>query len=240
MLTTPKIKICGITNLKDIELVSSSGADYAGILLNVAVSQRSVDAEKVESLCSRARIPVVILLWQPTFKEIEIAYNKLKPYAFQLLSQEKPELVAEIKLKIPNVMVWKSLHLPSSEQGIAQGIANGIDINIGDMRTKINTYVDSGADVILVDTVYKSGNSVQHGGTGKISNWNTVVELFKNLDVPVFLAGGITPSNVKDAIKQVNPYGIDVASGVEKEKGIKDPEKVRELIKTVRRLEEHG
>lgn len=232
MFATPKIKICGITNLKDIELVSSSGADYAGILLNVAVSSRSVDMEKAESLCRRARIPVVILLWQPTFKEIEIAYNRLKPYAFQLLSQEKPELVAEIKSKIPDVMVWKSIHLPSSEQGI--------DININDMRKRMNAYMNKGADVILVDTVYKSGSSVQHGGTGKISNWNTVVELFKNLDVPVFLAGGITPSNVKDAINKVNPYGIDVASGVEKEKGIKDPVKVRELIKIVRRLEEHG
>ena len=236
MFPTPKIKICGITNLNDMELVSSSGADYAGVLLNVSVSPRSVDEEKAESLCRRARIPVVILLWEPAFKEIEIAYKRLKPYAFQLLSQEKPELVAEIKSKIPDVMVWKSLHLPSSEQGITQGI----DINIKDMRTRINTYVDSGADVILVDTVYRFGDSVQHGGTGKISNWNTVVELFKDLDVPVFLAGGITPSNVKDAINKVNPYGIDVASGVEKEKGIKDPVKVRELIKIVRRLEEHG
>lgn len=236
MFATPKIKICGITNLRDIELVSSSGADYAGILLNVAVSPRSVDTEKAESLCRRARIPVVILLWEPTFKEIEIAYNRLKPYAFQLLSQENPELVAEIKSKIPDVMVWKSLHLPSSEQGIARGI----DINIKDMRIRINAYMNKGADVILVDTVYKSGSSGQYGGTGKISNWNTVVELFKNLDVPVFLAGGITPSNVKDAINQVNPYGIDVASGVEKEKGIKDPVKVRELIKIVRRIEEHG
>ena len=225
-----KIKICGITNLNDMELVSSSGADYAGVLLNVSVSQRSVDMEKAKSLCLKAKIPVVVLLWQPTFKEIEIAYNRLKPYAFQLLSQEKPELVAEIKSKIPDVMVWKSIHLPSSGQSI----------DISDMRTRIETYVDKGADVILVDTVYKSGSGVQYGGTGRTSNWNTVTELFKNLDVPVFLAGGITPSNVKDAINQVNPYGIDVASGVEKEKGMKDPIKVRELIKIVRRIEEHG
>ncbi len=231
MFATPKVKICGITNLEDIELVSSSGADYAGILVNVSLSQRSVDMEKAEVLCSKARIPVVILLWEPTFKEVEIAYNRLKPYAFQLLSQEKPELVREIKSKIPDLMMWKSIHLPSSEQGI-----QGIDINIVDMRTRINTYVDSGADAILIDTVYKSGSSVQHGGTGKISDWNIAVELTKNLDVPVFLAGGITPSNVRDAINQVNPYGIDVASGVEKEKGIKDPVKVRELIKIVRRL----
>ena len=225
-----KIKICGITNLNDMELVSSSGADYAGVLLNVSVSQRSVDMEKAKSLCLRARIPVVILLWEPAFKEIEIAYNRLKPYAFQLLSQEKPELVAEIKSKIPDVMVWKSIHLPSSGQSI----------DISDMRTRIETYVDKGADAILVDTVYKSGSGVQYGGTGRTSNWNIVTELFKNLDVPVFLAGGITPSNVKDAINQVNPYGIDVASGVEKEKGMKDPIKVRELIKIVRRIEEHG
>ena len=227
-----KIKICGITNLNDMELVSSSGADYAGVLLNVSVSPRSIDEEKAESLCSRAKIPVVLLLWQPAFKEIETAYKRLKPYAFQLLSQEKPELVEEIKSKIPDVMVWKSLHLPSSGQSI--------DINIRDMRTRIETYIDKGVDAILVDTVYKSGSGVQYGGTGRTSNWNTVTELFKNLNVPVFLAGGITPSNVKDAINQVNPYGIDVASGVEKEKGIKDPEKVRKLIKTVRRLDEHS
>ena len=71
-----------------------------------------------------------------------------------------------------------------------------------------------------------------HGGTGKTFDWNLVLPAKKI--GPVILAGGLTPSNIRQAVSQVRPYGVDVCSGVEKSPGIKDPEKVRAFLTNIR------
>jgi len=71
-----------------------------------------------------------------------------------------------------------------------------------------------------------------HGGTGKVFDWN-LAHPAKKVG-PVILAGGLTPRNIRQAISQVRPYGVDVCSGVEKSPGIKDPEKVKAFLKNIR------
>lgn len=71
----------------------------------------------------------------------------------------------------------------------------------------------------------------QHGGTGKVFDWNLALPAKKM--GPVIMAGGLTPRNVGQAIRQVRPYGVDVCSGVEKSQGIKDPEKVKAFLKNI-------
>lgn len=80
------------------------------------------------------------------------------------------------------------------------------------------------AGAYLLDTYTPEG----FGGTGKTFNWEIAIEA-KRFG-PVILAGGLRPENVEEAIKRVRPYGIDVSSGVEKDKGIKDPEKMKAFI----------
>ena len=71
-----------------------------------------------------------------------------------------------------------------------------------------------------------------HGGTGKTFDWNLALPAKKI--GPVILAGGLTPSNIRQAVRRVRPYGVDVCSGVEKSPGIKDLEKVRAFLKNIR------
>ena len=71
-----------------------------------------------------------------------------------------------------------------------------------------------------------------HGGTGKTFDWNLAIPA-KEMG-PVILAGGLTPRNILQAVRQVRPYGVDVCSGVEKSPGIKDLEKVRAFLKNIR------
>ena len=91
--------------------------------------------------------------------------------------------------------------------------------------------MNAGADTLLVDSVDTSEGFTRMGGTGKVADWNAVAELIEKVSVPVFLAGGIGPENVESALIKVQPYGVDLCSGVEASKGIKDSEKVRSLIK---------
>jgi phosphoribosylanthranilate isomerase len=85
-------------------------------------------------------------------------------------------------------------------------------------------------DALLLDTYTDS----QHGGTGRTFDWQLAVQA-KQFGRPIILSGGLTPENVRDAIATVQPYAVDVASGVEQAPGKKDPEKLRRFIEACKR-----
>ena len=99
-----------------------------------------------------------------------------------------------------------------------------------------NSLVDAGIDAIVIDTVVGSKRQNRHyGGTGQVSKWDIARSLVETIPVRVFLAGGINPENVQQAIEIVHPYGIDLCSGVEIAPGKKDLGKLRRLVLAVRR-----
>jgi len=91
-------------------------------------------------------------------------------------------------------------------------------------------YASTGIDALLVDAFTKD----KPGGTGISLNVKLLRKIRENIDVPLIIAGGINSSNVKKYIEYVKPFAIDVITGVEKEKGKKDKEKVEELVKILR------
>jgi phosphoribosylanthranilate isomerase len=74
----------------------------------------------------------------------------------------------------------------------------------------------------------------EYGGTGQTAPWQLLADFDFDTDIPLILAGGLTPENVAEAIRIVRPYGVDVASGVESSPGIKDAEKMRRFVAAVR------
>jgi phosphoribosylanthranilate isomerase len=85
------------------------------------------------------------------------------------------------------------------------------------------------SDAILLDTAAK-----EMGGSGKTHDWEISRRIVEAVEKPVFLAGGLTPENVREAVEMVRPYAVDVSSGVEREKGKKDLEKVRKFIEAAK------
>jgi phosphoribosylanthranilate isomerase len=93
-------------------------------------------------------------------------------------------------------------------------------------RDEVKAASKLGADLIFLDAFVQD----EFGGTGKISNWEEISESGVDLSAKFVLSGGLTSENVCDAIRKLNPYGVDAASGVESSPGKKDPEKVKEFI----------
>jgi len=92
------------------------------------------------------------------------------------------------------------------------------------------------ADAAIVDSTDADGA----GGTGETVDWGGAADLVDRSDTPVVLAGGLTPSNVPDAVRRVSPYAVDVSSGVEDEDGTKDPDLVHGFVTAARGAYEDG
>jgi phosphoribosylanthranilate isomerase len=224
-----KVKICGTTSVDDALMIAEAGADYSGIAVEIPHSERAVSVEKAAAIVRATPIPSVALFIDMPIEFIESAVETIKPFTIQLLGHESPEFVAKLKklrgTKQSPCQVWKSICLPVKGQA---------QICINDIKNQMDSFVSAGADALLLDTVDVSGNKLRFGGTGKTSDWNIARELVKEFKTPVFLAGGINPDNVREAIQTVRPYGIDLCSGVESAKGKRDREKVNRLMRNLK------
>ncbi len=94
---------------------------------------------------------------------------------------------------------------------------------------KVNLLDNSG----LLDGIVLDTGSANGGGSGKVHDWNVSLEIVNELDLPVIIAGGLTPENVTSCVEQIAPYGVDVSSGVEKD-GRKDHSLVCEFVDNAR------
>ena len=93
---------------------------------------------------------------------------------------------------------------------------------------EITGYTRSTAPALLVDAAVKG----LYGGSGVTADWSAAAQLAKQ--IPLLLAGGLTPENVAQAIDTVQPWGVDTASGVESAPGVKDPAKMKRFVEQVR------
>lgn len=223
-----KVKICGITTVKDALLATGGGADYIGVIIEIKHSPRRLTIEQALPIFQQSPRPVVALFFNWDAGQIREAVSVLHPGVIQLQGQETPSLVKELKGTI-NCEIWKAIHVPSKNEG---------KTDFRESLEKANTFINAGVDAIILDTVVGfPGAEKRYGGTGEVSDWDVARELVKAIPGKTFLAGGINPDNVRQAIEQVKPYGIDLCSGVEASFGVKDPQKLKRLMEYVHETE---
>lgn len=218
-----KVKICGTTSIHDACLAADAGADYSGVLVDVASSERSLTTPQAVEIAKDSPIPTVLLLYNRTTPDIQEAVSQIQPYAVQLLGQETPQQVEKLKRGV-TCQLWKSVYLPA-------GSPENVDMQA--VRAQMQEFHNAGADFLLFDTVDTSIDPPRYGGTGKTCDWRVAAQLIAESPLPVFFAGGIRPENVKAAIETIAPYGIDLCSGVEASKGVKDKQKLERLMQQV-------
>ena len=161
------VKICGITSIHDAQLAADAGANYVGVLVDVAVSERTRSADQASEIANGSPIPTVLLLYNRTTSDIQEIVSQVRPLAVQLLGQEPPQQVEELKRTI-TCQLWKSVYLPA-------GSPENVDILA--VQSEMQAYRDAGADFLLFDSVDMSLEKPRYGGTGKTCDWNVAAEL---------------------------------------------------------------
>lgn len=207
-------KICGTTSVGDAEMAARFGADFLGVIVEHAPSPRNVELESARAVFSATKLPTVAVTVNKTLDELLRVYEILRPAALQLHGDESAEIAR--KLASRGIKVWAAC---SGEREMA--------------RRRAIEMTDAGATAILLDARSSDENGVVYGGTGELGDWELAREMAQN-GARVILTGGLTPENVCEAIAFVRPCMVDVASGVEARKGIKDAGKVRDFIRNAR------
>jgi phosphoribosylanthranilate isomerase len=213
-----KVKICGFTDSKDVRVACDLGTDMVGAIL-VPKSTRYVAPEKAREVLDAARDTAKVAVLMPkSSDELLEMDRRLKPDYLQIhpalpfdeLGRVKGELNAGLILVVP---------VP------ARGANRDAVLQYARRAAEV-------ADLLLVDTKGARG-----GGTGLTHDWNISRAVCESVGKPVILAGGLTPSNVAKAVEAVHPHGVDVATGVERSPGKKDPKLMREFIQAAKGAE---
>ena len=217
------VKICGTTNLEDALSAVDAGADALGFVFyerspryvapetaHTIIAELPDGVEKVGVFVNQFEDSICTLADEVGLTGVQMHGGNEDPHVADLVLQRRPEL---------KIFAGISMHHPSPE---------------------------GWAMMWRPDVVYSflvdSGNSKQPGGTGETFDWRArreSIAVIANLG-RVLLAGGLSPGNVAEAMSILNPWGVDVVSGVEGGPGKKDPDKVRAFIAAVRKADQEG
>jgi len=202
-----RTKICGITRVDDALQAVSAGADAIGLVF-YPPSPRNISIDIASQICSVIPpfVSVVGLFVDASRQRIEEICQRV-PLGLLQFHGDEPEVECSA-FRLPYI---KAIKVRS-------------DHDVIDAEQRYGS-----AQAILVDT-YKKGVA---GGTGEMFDWSLLPA--KTSMVPLILAGGLSPDNVRRGIRAVRPYAVDVSGGVEREKGIKDHHKVIRFIEEVSR-----
>jgi len=208
------LKVCGIRREEDAVLAAELGADAIGLL--VGQQHPSPDFISEQSAAGIARMlpsktKAVLVTHVPDVDEIERLLRETEIATVQLHSEILPDAVQELKARLPNLTVIKSVHVVSDE-------------SIEYPKPYLNL-----VDAFVLDSFNPATNQV--GGTGLTHDWSLSQRIVSRYSsARVWLAGGLHPGNVRAAIHAVKPFGVDVNSGTKASDGFKDPRKMEAFI----------
>lgn len=199
-----RVKICGITSAEDAAIAVRHGADAIGLVF-YASSPRAVDIEQARHIVSQL----------PAFVS-----------SVGLFVNAEEAFISEVLSTVPiDALQFHGDETPADCERYNKRYIKAVNMAAGiDLHQVCQQYAQASA--ILVD----SDTGAVRGGSGEVFDWDRIPA---DLGKPIILAGGLNASNVVNAVSSVHPYAVDVSSGVEKSKGIKDEQKIISFIRGV-------
>lgn len=206
-LTRTRIKFCGMMRETDVIEAADLGVDAIGFIF-AHHSKRKLCSTRARQLraCVPPLVTTIALFCNNSAESIQEAMQAAQPDILQFHGQEDAAFCAQFQMPyLKAIAMHTSANQHISKQLLEHRCASGF----------------------LFDSHHPGGN----GGTGHVFDWDTIPQALQR---PLFLAGGIHPDNVQNAITTVHPYAVDVCSGIEHSAGVKDSKKMSALVRNVR------
>ena len=215
MLEENLIQIAGVVDAAEARILEQCGVRYLGFPLRLPVHREDLTEQEAAAIIKRLVPPVfgVLITYLSRASEITAFCHALGARIVQLHGDIAPDEMKRLKTLDPSLTVIKSLVIGMCDDKALEAMVD-----------ELSPFVDA----FITDTFDpKTGAS---GATGKTHDWRVSRRLVELADRPVILAGGLTPENVKRAILEVRPAGVDSHTGVEDSTGRKSGEKVQKFL----------
>jgi phosphoribosylanthranilate isomerase len=221
-----RVKICGLMSEADVEMAVSAGADSLGFVTEypVPVPWNISRARSEELVASAPPFVTTTAVVGGRVDDMVAIARAVRPHFLQLHGDETLD---EIRA------VCKAL----ADTGIKVLKALRINVETGEALFAVKDPVGACAFLErsgIAGLVLDSKTSSRPAGTGVPLDWSSLRKVRERFPLPLILAGGLTPGNVRKAIDWVRPYAVDVISGVEREAGVKDPQLMRDFVNAVK------
>ena len=223
-----RVKLCGLMSPEDVEMAESAGADALGFVTEYPVPVPwNLEREHAAALVASVSpfVTSVAVVGGAPEEMVRIA-KRVRPRVLQLHGDESLDDIRQVleELEGTGIRVIKALRI-EVETGLAR-FEETEPVKAG------KALAGSGIAALIVD----SKTSTRPAGTGVTLDWDVSARMVKEVDLPLILAGGLTFENVAHSVEKVKPYAVDVISGVEREPGEKDGEKMRAFVAAAKRV----
>jgi phosphoribosylanthranilate isomerase len=214
-----KIKICCINSITEAKLAMRYGASAIGLVGRMPSGPGPIEDELIKNIAVTIPPPIAtfLLTCETSAEQIINHHKRTFTNTIQLVDELPVEEYAIIKEAIPAIKLVQVIHV-IDERSVEEGI-------------KVSKHVHA----ILLDSGNPQFAIKELGGTGRVHDWKLSRKIVESVPIPVFLAGGLNAGNVRQAIDEVQPYGVDVCSGV-RTNGNLDENKLKAFIEGVWRL----
>lgn len=212
----PRVKICCISSLEEARIAVGFGASALGLVGHMPSGPGVISDDLIAEIARNAPPPIgTFLLTNETDAQAIIRHQqKVSTNTVQIVDALQSGTYADIRRALSGVKLVQVIHVTGEESlDEAQRIAPDVDALL----------LDSGNPNLAVKEL---------GGTGRTHNWTVSRRIVESVPVPVFLAGGLRPENVREAIGTVQPFGLDLCSGVRTE-GKLDPFKLEKFFRAL-------
>ena len=211
----PRVKICCMASIEEAALCAELGVDLVGLVGPMPSGAGIVSPQKCREISDHAApwVTPVLLTSSETAQDIRTDVEDANVRVVQLVRHVEPSVHRELALTIPHVRRFQVIHV---EDGSALDL---VEVYAGLV------------DAFLLDSGRPS--AAELGGTGRVHDWEISAEFVRRSPLPVFLAGGLKPENVAEALRKVRPFGLDICSGVRTSEDRLDHAKLRAFMDAV-------
>ena len=194
-----RVKICCISSIAEARLAVRLGADALGLVGRMPSGPGVVGDELAAQIVRATPPPIAtfMLTSELTTDDIIAHQQRVGANTIQIVDAVPPETYAQLRDALPAIKLVQVIHV-IDERNIDEALKA----------------VQDGADALLLDSGNPTLAVKELGGTGRVHNWQVSRQIVEQSRVPVFLAGGLNPENVRQAVDVVQPYGLDICSGV--------------------------
>lgn len=215
----PKVKICCISSIEEAKLAIECGASALGLVGEMPSGPGVITDEKIYQIAQTVPPPIAtfLLTSQTSAAGIIRHQQKAQTNTIQIVDELKNGTYQEIRRALPNVKIVQVIHV--------------LDEKSVDEACQLAESVDA----ILLDSGNPNLSVKELGGTGRTHNWKLSRKIVETCGKPVFLAGGLRAENVREAIEAVQPFGLDLCSGVRTD-GKLDKAKLENFFETIEKI----